>query len=154
MGNYHNIEYDFIERTIRLISQYQAILDQYPFEEQYNYTLTINCLLGLIIMPKERVISFIPITRLTTEFKQTIGLEDSIIHSDIQTLRDLIQTLRHSIAHFDIHIKSDTDENHIDWINFKDTEDGNTIASFKANELVPFLEYYSTCLLENLKRHA
>ncbi|HBJ1222765.1 TPA: hypothetical protein LAQ47_004560, partial [Escherichia coli] len=25
-----------------------------PFREQYNYTLTLNCLLGLIVLPKER----------------------------------------------------------------------------------------------------
>jgi hypothetical protein len=55
MGNYHNIEREFVERTLQLIDQYYEVLDHYPFEEQFNYTLTINCLLGLIVMPKERV---------------------------------------------------------------------------------------------------
>ncbi|MEW8347354.1 MAG: HEPN family nuclease [Candidatus Thiodiazotropha taylori] len=57
MGNYHDLEDEFVERTIRLIDQYYNVLGNYPFEEQFNYTLTINCLLGLIVMPKERIIS-------------------------------------------------------------------------------------------------
>jgi hypothetical protein len=58
MGNYKDLELEFIDRTIKLIDQYYAILDNYPFEEQFNYTLTINCLLGIIVMPKERIMSY------------------------------------------------------------------------------------------------
>jgi len=137
-----------------LIYQYHETLDRYPFKEQYNYTLTINCLLGLIVMPKERVVSYIPTTRLTTEFKQEIGMECSEISVDIQTLRDLVKGLRHSIAHFDINIISDDDRNQIDWIEFRDTQnDEHVIAKFKSSELQPFLKYYSGCLLKNLERH-
>lgn len=38
MGNYRDLEYDFIERTLNLISQYEHMLHKYKFEEQYNYT--------------------------------------------------------------------------------------------------------------------
>lgn len=55
MGNYANLELEFIERTIKLINQYTELIQDRAFDEQLNYTLTINCLLGLIIMPKERV---------------------------------------------------------------------------------------------------
>lgn len=153
MGNYHNFEHDFVERTIKLIEQYESSLSEYSFEEQYNYTLIINCFLGLIILPKERRISYIPTTQLTTAFKQEIGLKESRIHDTIQTLRDLIKKLRHSIAHFDIEVISDNEKYLIDRIIFKDTDNDNIIAELKSNEIVPFLKYYSSCLLENLRRH-
>jgi len=154
MGNYQNIESEFIERTMRLISQYYEILIQYPFKEQFNYTLTINCLLGLIVMPKEKIVSYIPDTRLTADFLKHIGIELSEIGNGIRTLRDLIQGLRHSVAHFDINVISENEENKIDWIEFKDSLNGsNTIAKFRSSELLPFLRYYSDCLLENLERH-
>lgn len=154
MGNYKNLESEFIERTLSLIRQYYDLLDQFEYERQFNYTLTINCLLGLIVMPKERVISFIPNDRLTSDFKNEIGLENSIINEEIKTLRDLIKSLRHSIAHFDIEVISENEKNYIDWINFNDTQDERKkVAQFRANEIFPFLEYYCNCLKENLERN-
>jgi hypothetical protein len=154
MGNYKNLESEFIERTLSLIRQYYDLLDQFEYKRQFNYTLTINCLLGLIVMPKERVISFIPNDRLTSDFKNEIGLENSIINEEIKTLRDLIKSLRHSIAHFDIEVISENENNNIDWINFNDTQDeGKTVAQFRSNEILPFLEYYCKCLNENLERN-
>ena len=60
MGNYIDLEAEFVERTIRLIAQYTDLVKILPFKDQLNYTLTINCLLGLIVIPKERVITYIP----------------------------------------------------------------------------------------------
>lgn len=73
MGNYKNLETEFIERTLRLVSQYESLMHKYPFEEQYNYTLLINSLLGVIVMPKERTIGFLPNDRLT---KDLLGNQD------------------------------------------------------------------------------
>lgn len=154
MGNYHDLETDFIERTLKLINQYHDALDNYSFEEQFNYTLTINCLLGLIVMPKERVISYIPTTRLTNGFRAQIGLQQSVLGGQIVSLRGFVQELRHSIAHFDIKVISDSEERLIDWIEFSDSQqNGRLVARFKAQELLPFLRYYTTCLLENIRRH-
>lgn len=152
MGNYKDIEYDFIDRTIKLISQYHKNLEQYEFDEQFNFTLTINCLLGLIVMPKERVISFIPQTRLSNDFRAEIGISNSIFDSKILTLRDLVKALRNSVAHFDIKVISEDDDNLINWIEFSDSQNyGRLVAKFQSKELLPFLEYYSRCLLSNLK---
>jgi len=154
MGNYHNIETEFIERTMYLILQYQEMSEKYEFDEQYNYTLTINCLLGLVVMPKERVVDYIPNNRLTANFKKEVGLKYSIISNNITSLQGLIKGLRHSVAHFDINVISEDDKNLIDWIEFKDTKNvDNIIVKFRANEILPFLQYYSSCLLENLERH-
>jgi len=154
MGNYHNLESDFIERTLRLIDQYYSVLDKYPFEEQFNYTLTINCLLGLIVMPKEKVITYVPTDRLTQENLAKIGVPSLEVNPKIRTLRDLIISLRHAVAHFDIRVISESDENHVDWLEFTDSESGGEIvAKFRSNELLPFLRHYATCLMQNMERN-
>lgn len=89
MGNYHDLEYEFIERTIALIDQYYASLDQLPFEKQYNYTLTINCLLGLIVMPKERALTYLPKLPINTEMMTSVGLNESKIGRHIPNLKIL-----------------------------------------------------------------
>lgn len=154
MGNYTDLEVEFIERTMELIEQYYGELEKYRYEKQFNYTLILNCMLGLIVMPKEKVISYVPNDRLTSDFKKHIGLVNSDLHDDIKTLRNLIQRLRNSIAHFNINVISEDDQKRIDWIEFIDSENGNkSIARFRANEILPFLKHYSSSLLENIKKY-
>jgi hypothetical protein len=154
MGNYSNLELDFIERTIRLIGQYTEMIQGLEFEDQLNYTLTINCFLGLIVMPKERVITYIAKEPLTAESLQKIGLVRSTIDDSIKNLQDLVQHLRHAIAHFDIEVVSVCETNLVDFIEFKGS--GNqpeVIASFAAPEIYPFLQYYARGLCENLRQY-
>lgn len=154
MGNYHNLESEFVDRTLRLIDQYYGALHSYPFEEQFNYTLTINCLLGLIVMPKERVVSFVPTDRLTSDLLNDIGAPSLEIGCDITTLRDLIRALRHAVAHFDINVISESEEHLVDSVVFYDSQNGGSfVARFRASELLPFLRYYASCLLRNMERH-
>lgn len=154
MGNYNNLELDFIDRTIKLIGQYTDMIQDLAFEEQLNYTLTINCLLGLVVMPKERVITFVPREKLTSESLKNMGLVNSTIDNSISDLMELIKNLRHSIAHFDIDVISENGNNLIDYIEFKGS--GNQppiIARFSAPEIYPFLQYYAQALSENLRRN-
>jgi hypothetical protein len=151
MGNYKDLEYEFVERSLALIEQYNNISSELEFKKQYNHTLLINCLLGLIVLPKERIITYIPNDRLTLEIRKRIGLENSIIHDEINTLRDLIIKLRHAVAHFNIKVISNDDDFLIDEIVFMDRN--NEIIRFRANELLPFIKYYSDWLLQNLNQH-
>jgi len=157
MGNYADLEIEFIERTMSLLDQYNFLLieNDIPFKEQFNYTLLINCLLGLIVMPRERVFSYIPTTPLTAEFKNEIGLVSSTISSQIRNLRDLIKKLRHSVAHFDFVVLSTNEEFLIDEIVFRDLveSENREIVKFKAEELFGFLRYYSDCLISNLRKY-
>jgi len=156
MGNYKNIETEFIERTLHLISQYESILHQYNFEEQYNYTLLVNCLLGLIVLPKEKTISYLPKEFLGKELKKQMGINMSSFNSDIKDLKDLIIKLRNCIAHFDITFESkDEDEFLIDQIVFKDKELGEdyVVASFIPSELLSFIRYYSFWLISVIREH-
>lgn len=152
MGNYRNFEQDFVTRTIELIEQYNQLIADEPFDRQFNYTLTLNCLLGLIVMPKERAISTIPNERLTILYKQDMG----IIHSELPdaqtTLRQLIVRMRHSIAHFDIEVESIDQHHLVNFVNFKDTENGQVYARFYAEEIFPFLRSYAQLLVESMRR--
>lgn len=154
MGNYENLELDFIERTISLIGQYTDMIQDKPFDEQLNYTLTINCLLGLIVMPKERVINFVPKVPLDEDGLRSMGLVNSSVHESIKDLKQLIQHLRHSIAHFDIEVISECHKNFIDFIEFKgNRKQPDVIARFSAPEILGFLQHYAHGLLENIRMH-
>ena len=152
MGNYKNIEHDFIDRTMKLISQYESTLHKYPFEEQYNYTLLLNCLLGIIVLPKERIYTHIPNPRINAELKINMGLKESIINPEFKKLRDFIHSLRNSIAHSNFEIVSHTDDFLVDNIVFKNSkEDGGTeVANFKSQELLPFIRYYADWVKTNI----
>ena len=51
---YENVEYDFIERTIEIIKQYNSnCYIAPPKYEKYDVTLLLNCLIGLLIFPFE-----------------------------------------------------------------------------------------------------
>lgn len=155
MGNFKDLEYEFIERTLQLIAQYEGTLHKYPFAEQFNHTLLINCLLGLIVMPKERTVSFIPNARLTRELRREMGIPSSYINEEITDLKELILALRHSIAHFDINILSLNAHFLIDEISFMDREKGNQyqVVRFDSNELLSFVRYYGTWLMKNIKEN-
>lgn len=152
MSNYADLEYEFIDRTRALIEQYEVQKKQYKFEEQYNHTLLINCLLGLIVLPKEKTITFIPNDRLTIELRKEIGLPKSHINESIISLRQLIIALRHSVAHFNIKVESLDEKFLIDEIVFQ-KENGEEIVRFLSEELLPFVRYYSSWLLSNLKKY-
>lgn len=151
MGNYKNVEIDFIERTLELISQYESLMHRYEFDRQYNHTLLINCLLGLIVMPKERAITFLPKEILTKQLKEDMGIVDSKFNKDIIDLRSLVVAMRHSIAHFDIAFESnDADVYLIDRIVFRDEVKGNNyvVAVFSPEELLSFIRYYASWFLK------
>lgn len=111
MGNYSDFETDFVQRTLALIDQYNEMIEVLgkPFREQYNYTLTLNCLLGLIVLPKERALSFLLADRLTRQLKAEMGLHESQLPGPEMNLRELIHKMRNSVAHFCVQVESASD---------------------------------------------
>lgn len=155
MGNYKNIEIDFIERTLELIAQYEGLLHRYDFEQQYNHTLLINCLLGLIVFPKEKAISYLPKERITSKLKGDMGVINSTFNEEYKDLRSFIIALRHSIAHFNIEFESQTDDFLIDRMVFKDKDkgEGYIVASFLPSELLSFMRYYGGWFIDTVRRN-
>jgi HEPN pEK499 p136 len=155
MGNFKDIETEFIERTLLLISQYEGVQRKFQFEEQFNHTLLINCLLGIIVLPKERTMTYIPPDRLTEELRTMMGLRYSWINPELNDLRSLILALRNSVAHFDIKVISLDERFLIDQVIFYDNvrSEGFEVAKFSSDELLPFVRYYASWLLSNIKKY-
>jgi hypothetical protein len=91
-------ERDFMSRTLTLVRQYSG---------PYDATLLLNCLLGLLIVPKETSIDKIP-TDPISELKKW-GIEPSSImkfgrttdtNRYPKTLRGIVWNLRNAVAHF------------------------------------------------------
>ena len=155
MGNYSDFETDFVQRTLALIDQYNEMIEVLgkPFREQYNYTLTLHCLLGRIVLPNERALSFLLADRLTRQLKAEMGLHESQLPGPEMNLRELIHKMRNSVAHFCVQVESASDAHRVDWIVFRESQkDGEVYASFSAPEFLPFLKYYATLLLDNMAR--
>jgi hypothetical protein len=54
MTDYVKIERDFIERTLKIIDQYEELVrGRIGPEHEYEVTLLMNCLLGLLIYPQQ-----------------------------------------------------------------------------------------------------
>ncbi|HDY7512104.1 HEPN family nuclease [Vibrio campbellii] len=153
MGNYVDFETEFIERTLRLIDQYNQMIEELEvgFDEQLNYTLTINCLLGLIVMPKERVLTYIPNDLLSEAYLHDLGFVESTIGPGITRFKDLIRQLRNSIAHFKIDVESVDEGFLVDYLVFSHLN-GSLVARIKSTEIVPFLRFYCQNVLQNLNR--
>lgn len=103
------MEYDpdfarsFMRRTLTLARDYDGPLDA---------TLLINCLLGLLIVPKEALVEKIPTTPF--ESLQEWGINPNSIrrvgrceygHEHRPNLRQLVRRLRNAVAHFRIEPK-------------------------------------------------
>jgi len=106
--NYELFERDFIVRTLDIIQKYDKYV---PRKEQYEVTLLINCLLGLLILPKERCYVNIPKNKLsdlidwglTQENIISWGSRSNNINPDhYETLLEVVHKMRNSIAHIRI----------------------------------------------------
>ena len=100
MSYLSNFERSFSEHTLKLVQGYNG-----PFEA----TIMLNCLLGLLVVPKETVLKAIPESPLSELPKWGIS-EASIKNPGRKTtanprpatLRGLVTNLRHAVAHFRI----------------------------------------------------
>lgn len=155
MVNYKHFEIEFVERTLELITQYEVCMRKYPFEKQFNHTLLTNCLLGLIVIPKEKAISFLPKDRIVSTLKEQMGIVNSTINPDIKDLKDLILELRNSIAHSYFYFISKDEKFLIDKIIFRNEyqENDYEIASFVPNELLNFIRYYGNWFVSNIRHY-
>lgn len=93
-----DFERAFIERSLALVQE-----DKGP----YDAALLLNCLLGLLVVPKESCLAAIPMDPINE--LQKWGISPSAIKSfgssngpndDPRTLRGLVWHLRNAVAHF------------------------------------------------------
>lgn len=93
--DYKNFEKDFVTRTLETIHKTPS---------DYEVTLLINCLLGLVVLPDEKLYNQI-FTRPLNQLPAGWGLSSAnIINGNCATLKNLLHRMRHSISHFDIEV--------------------------------------------------
>jgi HEPN pEK499 p136 len=159
MGNFRKLEIDFIRRTLSLVEQYDEWKDAYEFDEQYNHTLLINCLLGLAILPKEKIVNYAPKEKLPIlKTLEEAGIKNSRFHPNLKDSKDLLDEIRDSVAHFNIKFVSDNDAFLIDRIQFindrMDDGVGVVVADFATDELRNFVEWLAKELISNYEQYA
>lgn len=90
------IENDFVERTLKLINEYDG---------EFEVTLLVNCCLGLIVLPKEKHLNSIPDKGIPRD-GSVWGISRKHLSVDCglcgYRLRDVIRRLRNGVCHFRI----------------------------------------------------
>lgn len=141
MSYLSNFERSFSEHTLVIVSEYSG---------GYDATLLINCLLGLLVLPKENMLSAIPEEPLSELAKWGIqpssiknaGVKKGKNDPDPNTLRGLVFNMRHAVAHFNIRPIPSEGEVQA----FKFTNERDLCAEIPVTELREFVKRLSTHL--------
>lgn len=145
MTNYIKIERDFIERTLKIIDQYEDLVrPQLGKDSQFEVTLLLNCLLGLLVYPQQ-IANHSDNQKyfdrwLTDELLVDVGEEWGIRPNDILnpghkkvgkkdkkitlnelTLRNLVRQMRNCIAHARFSVNDTSPDKQIEYVIFHDT---------------------------------
>jgi hypothetical protein len=136
---YSDFKKDFVERTLTIVRTYTG---------KYDATLLINCLTGLLILPKEKCYKDIPnnsIENLSDEW----GIKKEHI-KDVRCtccgykLKNVVRQMRNSIAHVNVEACSENGE--ITTLQFKDT---GFKAEIPIESLKIFVNKLATLVIEN-----
>jgi hypothetical protein len=108
-----NIEKDFVQRTLHILDHYDG---------PYGVTLLINCLLGLIVLPRER--GYRRISEKNVLHFADLGIREGDIRSwgnispQEKTAARFLRSMRNAVAH--IKIESISREGEIESLRFRD----------------------------------
>jgi hypothetical protein len=121
---YKKFECDFIRRTLKIIEQYEAHVEKNStIHEKYEVTLLINCLLGLLVLPDQRLLVD-KIPDIPFEKFEEWGLPKNFVTNwgkipeRERNLKKIIHHMRNSIAHF--RVTSYGNDSEITSIKFRD----------------------------------
>ena len=134
MSYLDDFEHSFMQHTLEILHDYKGHFDA---------TILINCLLGLLVIPKEKFLEAIPLDPLSDLSIWGIN-PDSIKRTgkktyknkNPDTLKGVIYNLRNSVAHFRLKPIPATKEVH----SFKFTDLDGFHAVIKLEEMRDFVE--------------
>jgi hypothetical protein len=93
-------EIEFTKRTLSIIEQYKE-RECYLVDQYFDVTLLLNCLLGLIVLPRESKLNSITDCELPNKIKSTIiYAKDKNENSISLKFNEYIIGLRNGIVHF------------------------------------------------------
>ena len=145
----YKCEKDFIERT-------QEIVNGYP--QGNKVTMLLNCMLGLLVFPKEKYSDKIESAPYTEwGIKDSISICKAKNGKDSKKVIDVIRHLRNAVCHGHFEMKDERGEEKITHVEFYDCQnkkkpkDRNFEAKISTEELKKFLLKFSDHLLKELK---
>jgi hypothetical protein len=152
MSEYSIQDIDFVKRTLCILEQYKK--SEIPKEDKFEITLFVNCLLGLILIPKSKLWDKSIILKDPIE---TWGIKNSQITTieDDNTISNVLYHLRNSIAHYRFELKSEDGE--IKKILFCDKDDSKaTKCNFEAiipiSNLRTFIDHLVKYYLQEMEQ--
>lgn len=183
MTDYSVIERDFIKRTLEIIDQYEELVrSRMPEPQQFEVTLLLNCLLGLLIYPQQlagdnaarRFDNW-----LTNDYVERIGPEWGIgpkvvispgyknvtkpekgerrITLEELTMRNLVRQMRNNVAHAGFEVDPSSMTGRITVLEFKDPEKEDRPGGFHlvipVDRLETFVRKFANSALERLNGH-
>jgi len=144
MSMYLQQEFDFVDRTKKILKQY----DELKYDEKFEDTLMLNCLVGLLILPQQAWFDLVPNELLSREKWGIPPEQISYITKDEEkTVSNTARHLRNSISHYRFEVFGDSD-NKIDSIKFIDFRDKKTFeAIIQVKSLRDFIEKFSSYMM-------
>ncbi len=127
---YKSINIDFVARTKEIV----AARDD--FFKEYDVTLLLNCMLGLLIIPQQKLYqkSYLTNKPLTSEWgiqsSQILFMTDKKGTEEPKDIKNIIRHLRNSLSHFNFDAHGDGEK--IIEIRFKDYDAKTKIQTFDA----------------------
>lgn len=129
-----NPEQDFVVRTRKLVEEYTG---------EGEFSLLLNCLMGLVIVPKETMLAAIPNDPIT-KIKWGIDGQPMIQWGQCKSpitegVKALVTKVRHATAHFQIKCIADMTERPAEWKSVEFKADKNFKAVFTYDQLKSFV---------------
>ncbi len=139
-------ERDFMKRTLQLLMDYPG---------EYEATLLLNCLLGLLVVPKETSLEKIPTDPISEFHKWGISPESiksfgrmNRTNQYPETLRGVVYNLRNSVAHF--RIRPVEENSRVRGFSFTDMN--GFAATIDIKEMRSFVERLASYLERSIKQ--
>lgn len=151
MSSYIKQEYDFVERMLKIIEQYESS----KIQPHYEITLLLNCFVGLIILPQQ--LWYEQLSGALIEEKEWgisplhIGY---ISKNETKNVKSVITHLRNSVSHYKFTAFSNRNEE-ISSINFIDKDQaGNKTfeATIPIKNLNKFIKIFSSSIMELMNK--
>lgn len=148
---YKNLTLDLGLRTLEILKQYEAAVPL-SSDASYEVTLLINCLLALIVLPKEKGGSFLPSKPISSLSEW--GISRSVFALEPhKTVKELVERLRGGVAHLAVDFEVDADQK-IEFLIIKDDDGRSSLAKFHVSEIKPFLENLYKEWSEIFRKHS
>lgn len=153
MGYYTQQEFDFVQRTKKILEQYDSIDFSKNESEKYEITLLLNCFVGLLTLPKEHWYDKLPKTEIDEEGwgMSPDFIED--IEGNSKSIQQVARHLRNSIAHYRFTLIED-ENGEIGSIKFEDCKGHKSTlkAKIPVENIKLFLEKLSDWFLKDMKK--